>query len=102
MYPGSQQYTVSSANGQTVMVPTYPSGSISHYVSPARSYPNQAVASQTAGGVQVISSVPYYPNQAVATQASAAAEFQGAASVTYSSQGPPPAYEGKEQCVNTS
>ena len=102
VYPGYQQYIVESGSAPTVMVPTYPSGSISHYVSPAGNYPNQAAVSQTGGGAQVVSSEPYYPSQVVvATQASAAAELQGATSVECSSQGPPPAYEEKEQCVNT-
>ena len=102
VYPGYQQYIVDSGSAPTVMVPTYPSGSISHYVSPAGNYPNQAAVSQTGGGAQVVSSEPYYPSQVVATQASAAAELQGATSVECSSQGPPPAYEEKERCVNTS
>lgn len=102
VYSGYQQYIVESGSAPTVMVPTYPSGSISHYVSPAGNYPNQAAVSQTGGGAQVVSSEPYYPSQVVATQASAAAELQGATSVECSSQGPPPAYGEKEQFVNIS
>ena len=102
VYPGYQQYIVESGSGPTVMVPTYPSGSISHYVSPAGNYPNQASVLQTGGGAQVVSSAPYYPSQVVSTQASAAAELKGATSVACSSQGPPPSYEEKEQRVNTS
>ena len=101
VYPGYQQYIVESGSGPTVMVDTYPSGSISHYVSPAGNHPNQAVVSQTGGGAQVFSA-HYYPSQVVASQGSTAAELQGATSVTCSSQGPPPSYEEKEQRVNTS
>ena len=102
MYPGNQQYVVTSASGQTVMVPAYPPGSVPHYVSSAGNYPNHAIVSQTGGGAQAVASAPYYPNQVVATQASTAGELQGATTVVYSSQGPPPAYEEKEQPVNTS
>ena len=102
MYSGNQQYVVTSASGQTVMVPAYPPGSFPHYVSSAGTYTNQAVASQTGGGAQFVSSVPYFPNQVVATQASTAGELQGATNVTYSSQGAPPSYVEKEQPVNTS
>ena len=92
VYPGHQQCIVTSASGQTVMVTTFPSGSISHYVSSTGNYPNQAVVSQTGGGAQVVSLAPYCLNQVISTQASAAAKWQGAASVTYSNQGPPPEY----------
>ena len=84
MYPGNQQYIVTSASEQTVMAPVYPPGSVPHYVSSAGIYPNQSVVSTT-----------YYPNQVVATEASTAGLMHGATSVTYSSQGPPPAYQEK-------
>ena len=96
MYAGNQQYVLTSASGQPVMVPAYPPGSDPYYVSSAAFYPNQAGASQSGGGAQV-SSTMYYPKQAVATEASTAGPMQGATSVTYSSQGLPPAYQEKEQ-----
>ena len=102
VYPGNQQYVVTSAGGETVMVPAYPLGNVPHSVSSAGNYPNQVVVSQTGGGAQVVSSAPYYPNQVVALPASTAGELQGATSVTFSNQVPPPAYVEKEEPVNTS
>lgn len=96
MYAGNQQYIITSASGQAVMAPAYPSGSALPNVSSAGFYPNQAGVSQSAGGAQV-SSTTYYSNQAVATEASTAGSMQGATCVTYSSQGPPPAYQEKKQ-----
>lgn len=96
MYAGNQQYIITSASGQAVMAPAYPSGSALPYVSSAGFYPNQAGVSQSGGAAQV-SSTTYYSNQAVATEASTAGSMQGATCVTYSSQGPPPAYQEKKQ-----
>ena len=95
MYPGNQQYILTSGSGQTVMAPVYPPGSVPDYVSSAGIYPNQAGVSQSGGGA-LVSSTAYYPNQVVAAEASTAGTMQGATSVTYSNQGPPPAYEEKE------
>ena len=94
MYPGNQQYILTSESGQTVMAPVYPPGSVPDYVSSAGIYPNQAGVSQSGGGALVSSTA--YPNQVVAAEASTAGTMQGATSVTYSNQGPPPAYEEKE------
>ena len=91
MYPGYQQYTLTSASGEAVMAPANPPGRIPHYVSPAGNYPNQAGVAQSGGGTQV-SSTTYYPNQAVATDASTPRPMQRATSVTYSTYEPPPAY----------
>ena len=65
------------------MAPVFPPGSVPHYVSLAGIYPNQAGLSQSGGEAQV-SSTTFYPNQVLH-------------SVTYSGQGPPPAYQEKKQ-----
>ena len=96
IYPGNQQYIVTSASGQTVMLLAYPPGSVPHYVSHAEIYPSQAGFSQNGGRVHV-SSTMYHPNQVVATEASTAGPMKSSTSVTYSSQGPPPTYQEKEQ-----
>ena len=101
MYAGNQQYIVTSASGQAGIASAYPLGSGPHYVSSAAFYPNQAGVSQSRGGAQV-SSTTHYPNQVVATEASTAGLMQGTTSVTYSSQGQPPAYQEKEQLVQAS
>ena len=92
MYPGNQQYIVTSASGQTVMTSAYPSKIVLHYVSSAEIYPNQSGVSQGEGGAQV-SSTTYYPNLVVASEARTAGPMQGATSVTYPDHGPPPAYQ---------
>ena len=67
LYPGNQHYIVTSACG-----------------------------SQSGGRAQV-SLTMCHPNHLVATEGSAAGPMQSATSVTYSSQGPPPTYQEKEQ-----
>ena len=84
------------------MAPAYPPGSIPHYVSYAGNYPNQAVASQTGGRAQVVSSTPCHADQEVAIDGTAAVSVQGPTSVTYSSQGQPPAYQEKQQPFHAS
>ena len=96
MYPGT------SISGQTVMVPAYPPGIFPRYVSYAGNYPNQAVVSQFGGGAQVISSSPSHANQVILTDASAARAVQDTASVTYSDQEPPPAYQERQQPFHAS
>ena len=78
------------------MAPAYPPGSVPHYFSSGVIYPNQAGFSQSGGGAHV-SSTMHYPNQLLATEASTVGAMQSGASVTYSSQAPPPAYQEKEQ-----
>ena len=94
MYPGNQQYIVTSASGQTVITPAYPPGSVPHYVSPTGVCPNQPGVSLSGSGTQVCST-SYCPNQEFATEARTAGSMQGVTSVTYSAQGPPPKYEEK-------
>ena len=101
MYLGNQQYFVTSPSGQTVMTPAYPPGSVLHYVSSTEVCPNQSGVSLTGGGTQV-SSTSYYPNQGVTTEARTAGPLQGATSVTYSVQGPPPKYEEKKELGHAS
>ena len=101
MYPGNQQYIVTSESGQTVMASAYPPGSVPHFVSCAGMYPNQSGVSQCGGAGQV-SSTSYYPDQVIATEAKTTRPMQGATSVTYSGQGPPPAYPEKEQLGHAS
>ena len=59
-------------------------------------YPSQTGVSQSGGRAQV-SLTMCHPNHLVATEGSAAGPMQSATSVTYSSQGPPPTYQEKEQ-----
>ena len=91
-----------SANGQTVMAPSYPPGSFPHYVLYAGNNQNQAVVWQSGGGAQVVSSTPYHANQVVSTEASAAGSVQDTTSVTNSGQEPPPAYQERQQPFHAS
>ena len=102
MYSGNQQYIATITNGKTVKVPAYPPESVPHYVSYPENYPNQAVVSHTVGGAHTVFSTPCHANQVVATVASATSSLQGTASVTYSGQGPPPAYQEKQQPAQAS
>ena len=83
------------------MAPVYPPGSVPHYVSSAGIYPNQASLFQSGGEAQV-SSTTYNPSQLVAFNAHTAGPMQAATSVTHSGQGPPPAYQEKEQLGHAS
>ena len=99
-YPGNHQSIVTSASGQIVMAPANSPGSFPHYVSYAGNYPNQEVVSQSGGGAQVVSSIPYDANQVVSTDTSAAGAVQATESVTYSGQEPPPVYQEEQQPVH--
>ena len=96
MYPGT------GISGQTVLAPAYPPGNFPCYVSYAGNHPNQPVVSQSGGGAQVISSTPSHVNQVVSTNASATRAVQDTASVTYSDQEPPPAYQERQQPFHAS
>ena len=102
MYPGNQQYIVTYASGQPVMATAYPPGITPHYVSYAGNYPSQASISQPGGGAHINSSTPCHANQVAATETSETGSVQSTASVTYSGQGPLPAYQEKQQPVHAS
>ena len=101
MYPGNQQYIVTSASGQTVITPAYPPGSVPHYVSPTGVCPNKPDVSLSGGGTQVCF-LSYYPSQGFASEDRTAGQMQGATSVTYSAQETPPKYEEKEELGHVS
>ena len=82
-YHGNQQYIVTNTNGNTNLIAI--SASHPQNLSSTINYQNQ-----------VVSTMPSNTTSANLTQTTAGA-VQGGTSITYSNQGPPPAYQEKEE-----
>ena len=90
MYHGNQSYIVSNSNGDTRMMAVYPPASNAQNVSSALNNQNQ-----------VVSTMPFNTTSANPTQSTAGAA-RGGTSITYLNQGPPPAYQEKEEAIEMS
>ena len=90
MYHETQPYIVINANGETRIMAAYPPVSAPQNFSSAINYQNQVDAT-----------IHFNTNSENLTQNTAEA-VQDGTSITYSNQGPPPAYEEKEETVERS
>ena len=90
MYHGNQPNIITNTNGDTLMMTPYPLASLPQNFPSTNDCQNQ-----------VVSTIPFNTTSANLTHNTTLA-VQGGTSITYSNQGPPPAYQANEEAIERS